>query len=52
MWTLWIVSSIINSAEPKYTRYAEFETSMSCSIEKAFLEIEFKSNEVAFCSYE
>jgi hypothetical protein len=49
MWTLWIVSSVIGSTEPKYTRYEEFETAMSCHIEQAVLETEFIQNEKAFC---
>jgi hypothetical protein len=52
MWTLWIVSSVIGSAEPKLTQYETFETSMSCHIEQAVLETMFKNNEVAFCNYE
>ena len=49
MWTLWIVSTVIGSAEPKYTRYAEFETAMSCHIEQAVQEIYFTQGETAFC---
>jgi hypothetical protein len=49
MWTLWIVSSVIGSTEPKYTRYEEFETSTSCHIEQAVLETEFIQHEKAFC---
>lgn len=49
MWTLWIVSTVIGSAEPKVTRYAEFETAMSCHIEQAMLETEFTQNEVTIC---
>ena len=49
MWTLWIVSSVIGSTEPKYTRYEEFETAMSCHIEQAVLEANFTHSETAFC---
>lgn len=49
MWTLWIVSTIVDSAEPKYTRYAEFETAMSCHIEQAVVEVTFTQNEIAYC---
>ena len=49
MWTLWIVSTVIDSTEPKYTRYAEFETAMSCHIEQAIQETHFTQGEVAFC---
>ena len=49
MWTLWIVSTVIGSAEPKYTRYEEFETAMSCHIEQAVLEANFTHSETAFC---
>lgn len=49
MWTLWIVSSVIDSAEPKYTRYETFETAVSCHIEQAVLETTFTQEEIAFC---
>ena len=49
MWTLWIVSSVIGSAEPKYTRYQEYETAMSCHIEQAMQEVHFTQGETAFC---
>ena len=49
MWTLWIVSSVIGSTEPKVTRYAEFETTMSCHIEQAVVEENFTQGETAFC---
>ena len=49
MWTLWIVSSVIDSAEPKYTRYETFETAMSCHIEQAVLEKSFTESEKAEC---
>ena len=49
MWTLWIISSVIESAEPKYTRYETFETAMSCHIEQAVLETSFTESEVAYC---
>ena len=52
MWTLWIVSSVIGNAEPKYTRYETFETAMSCHIEQEVLETEFTQGEKAFCSDE
>ena len=49
MWTLWIVSSVIGSAEPKLTRYAEYETAMSCYVEQAIQEVHFTQGETAFC---
>lgn len=49
MWTLWIISSIIDSTEPKYTRYAEFESKMSCQIEWHLVTMNFKDNEIAYC---
>ena len=49
MWTLWIISSIIDSAEPKYTRYAEYESAMSCHIQQAVLETNFTEGETAMC---
>ena len=52
MWTLWIISSVIDSAEPKYTRYDTYETKMSCHIERAVLEANFTLNEGAVCKYE
>lgn len=52
MWTLWIVSSVIGSTEPKVTRYAEFETAMSCHIEQAVAEVNFTQGEKAVCTDE
>jgi hypothetical protein len=52
MWTIWIVSTVIGSAEPKYTRYETFETAMSCHIEQAVLETTFIQDEKAFCTNE
>jgi len=52
MWTLWIISSVIDSAEPKYTRYETFETAMSCHIEQAVLETTFIEGETALCAEE
>ena len=49
MWTLWIISTIIDSTEPKYTRYGEYETAMSCYIEQAIQEVQFTQGETAFC---
>ena len=51
MWTLWIISSVIGSAEPKYTRYETFETAMSCHIEQAVVEVNFTLGEEAICEY-
>lgn len=52
MWTLWIISSVIDGAEPKYTRYETFETAMSCHIEQAVLETTFTEGETALCAEE
>jgi len=52
MWTLWIISSVIDSAEPKYTRYETFETAMSCHIEQAVLETTFTEGEKVVCTNE
>ena len=49
MWTLWIVSSIIGSAEPKYTRYAEYEQAWQCQDAWRLLNYEFTQSETAFC---
>ena len=49
MWTLWIISSVIGSAEPKYTRYDTYETKMSCQIELHLGTIDFTEDEVAYC---
>jgi hypothetical protein len=52
MWTLWIVSTLIDSVEPKYTRYAEYESKLSCEIAWYEVTSEFTEDEVAFCNYE
>jgi hypothetical protein len=52
IWTLWIVSSVIGSTEPKYTRYKEFETAMSCYTEQVVVEVNFTQGEEAFCTNE
>ena len=49
MWTLWIISTIIDSTEPKYTRYNTYETKMSCHIEQAVVEANFTQGEIAYC---
>jgi len=49
MWTLWIVSSVIGSAEPKLTRYETFETQKECLLERAVLTSTFTQGERAFC---
>ena len=49
MWTLWIISSIIDSAEPKYTEYKQFDNVNSCYIELAILETTFTEGEKAEC---
>jgi hypothetical protein len=49
MWTLWIISSIIDSTEPKYTRYAEYDSKMSCHIEWHLVTMDFTENEIAYC---
>ena len=49
MWTLWIISSIIDSAEPKYTEYKQFDNVNSCYIELAVLETTFTQGEYAVC---
>jgi len=49
MWTLWIVSSVIGSAEPKYTRYDEYEHWYECQDAWQELSSAFTENEIAFC---
>ena len=49
MWTLFIISTVIGLDEPKVTRYAEYDTAMSCHIEQAVVETTFTQNETAFC---
>lgn len=49
MWTLWIISTIIDTTEPKYTRYAEYESALSCEIAWYKVTSEFTQNEIAFC---
>ena len=52
MWTLFVVSTVIGLEEPKVTRYAEFETAMSCHIEQAALETTFTEGEKVVCTNE
>ena len=52
MWTLWIVSNVIGLQEPKVTRYAEFETSLSCHIEQGIVEANFTQGETTVCTNE
>jgi len=49
MWTLWIISTVIGLDEPKYTRYAEYESKMNCQIERHLVTMEFTQDEIAFC---
>ena len=49
MWTLFIISSVIDSTEPKVTRYAEFEHFYSCFNEQAILHEEMQMGEQAIC---
>ena len=51
MWTLWIVSTVIGSTEPKYTRYAEYESKMSCEIARYEVTSKFTQGEEAICEY-
>ena len=49
MWTLWIISNVIGLDEPKYTRYAEYDSKMSCQIEWHLVTMDFTENEIAYC---
>jgi heptaprenylglyceryl phosphate synthase len=49
MWTVWIVSTVINSTEPKYTRYAEVEHFETCEHIARDLEAEFTQGEYVVC---
>ena len=49
MWTLWIVSAIIDSTEPKYTRYAEFDHKETCYHAWYTVTSEFTEGETAYC---
>ena len=51
MWTLWIISTVIDSTEPKYTRYAEYEQAWQCEDAWRLLNYEFTQGEIAFCEY-
>ena len=49
MWTVWIVSTVIDSTEPKYTRYAEVEHFETCEHVARDLEAEFTQDEYVVC---
>ena len=49
MWTLWIISSVIGSAEPKLTRYETFEHKETCYHAWYEVSSEFTEGEIAFC---
>ena len=49
MWTLWIVSTVIGSAEPKYTRYDEFDHKESCYHAWYTVTSKFTEDETAYC---
>ena len=49
MWTVWIVSAVIYSTEPKWTRYAEVKHFETCEHVARELEAEFTQSETVFC---
>ena len=49
MWTLWIVSTVIGSAEPKWTRYDQFEHFETCEHAALVVEKKFTQDELAVC---
>ena len=49
MWTLWIISSVIESTEPKYTAYTQYNTLIECCDSQRELKKEFTQGEIAFC---
>jgi hypothetical protein len=52
MWTVWIVSKIVGSAEPKYTRYAEVNHFETCEHVARELEADFTQGEYVVCENE
>jgi len=50
MWALFIISTTVDFNEPKVTRYAEFETSLSCHIEQGIVEANFTQGETTLCT--
>ena len=49
MWTVWIVSTVIDSAEPRWTRYAEVTHFETCEHVARELEEEFTQGEYVVC---
>lgn len=52
MWILLIINTVVGLDELKVTRYAEFETAMSCHIEQAVVETTFTQGDQAMCKKE
>lgn len=52
MWTLFIISTVLDSSEPKVTRYAEFDHFETCEHVARQLEAEFTQGEYAVCDNE
>lgn len=50
MWTLWIISSIIDSTEPKVTRYAAFEK-FCAENEDVHVELHYHECGMGFVGY-
>ena len=49
MWTLWIISSVIGSAEPKVTMIETFNHEETCYHAQVVFSSTFTQNEIAFC---
>lgn len=49
VWTLYIISTVLGSQEPRVTMYNTYSTRWECSQNVLVLENEFKSNEFAIC---
>jgi hypothetical protein len=52
MWKLWIVSTVIGSAEPKLTLYNTFDHFETCYHAQVALEKEFTQGEWTLCTDE
>jgi hypothetical protein len=49
VWTLYIISTVLGSQEPKVTMYNSYSTKWECTKTALDLGQEFKSNEFAIC---
>jgi hypothetical protein len=49
MWSLWIISIIIDSTDPKITMYGKYKEAWQCEDNWRLLNYEFTKGEIAFC---